>query len=298
MGLWSMSPRTLGFLVLAVAFCSAGWPGAAEAGPYRLPWSPETSMELTQDCNDSFYSDHIDTGSFAWDFANGTHFAVSAARAGVVTHLKMSSRSGCNTSACVDQANYLVVDHGDGTASIYLHLDGDSLDQQVRCGQRVEQGQHLASAGSTGWSTGPHLHFQVNPVHPNADRTCECGDNGKACAEDYAAWPQFWSNKAFPSQPVVFDEWSATACGDRRMVLPVSQNAASPAGMPAAVARAALPAPVPKTPTPSAAPESPAGVGGRRAVRAPKQVSGKSAPRKREIPRPSRKARSSRLPHR
>jgi len=64
-------------------------------------------MELTQDCNDSLFSDHVGSGKNAWDFANGAHFLVSIAREGIVTHLKMSSTSGCETSACVDLANYV-----------------------------------------------------------------------------------------------------------------------------------------------------------------------------------------------
>src|SRR5258708_2691965 len=203
--------------------------GSAAAGPYRLPWSPSVSMELTQDCNDSFYADHVGSGRNAWDFANGTHFAVSAARDGIVTHVKVSSHSGCETAACVDLANYIVVDHGDGTASIYLHIDGDSLDDDVRCGQPVHQGQHIANAGSTGWSTGPHLHFQVNAVHANDTHLCECGEKGTDCAADQAAWTAFWSTPKYPSLPVAFDEWPANACSDRRVALPVSQNIEEPA---------------------------------------------------------------------
>jgi murein DD-endopeptidase MepM/ murein hydrolase activator NlpD len=181
-------------------------------------------MELTQDCNDSFFGDHIGSGKNAWDFANGAHFPVSVAREGTITHLKMSSHSGCDTSACVDLANYIVIDHGDGTASIYLHLDGHSLDPSVRCGTTVRQGQKLAVAGATGWATGPHLHFQVNAVHTNDTQSCECGEDGLGCAEDEAAWPAFWSSPRFPSVAVSFDEWPANECHDRRMFLPVSQN--------------------------------------------------------------------------
>jgi murein DD-endopeptidase MepM/ murein hydrolase activator NlpD len=185
-------------------------------------------MELTQDCNDSFFADHIGSGKNAWDFANGTHFPVSVARDGIVTHVKMSSHSGCDTSACVDYANYVVIDHGDGTTSIYLHLDGHSLDPSVRCGAPVHQGQKLATAGATGWATGPHLHFQVNTVHASETRTCECGDDGLACGEDDAAWSTFWSSPRYPSVPVSFDEWPANECRDRRVALPASQNVDTP----------------------------------------------------------------------
>ncbi len=185
-------------------------------------------MELTQDCNDSSYADHVGSGKHAWDFANGSRFGVSAAREGVVTHVKMSSHAGCQSSACVDFANYIVVDHGDGTASVYLHLDGHTLSPNVRCGERVRQGQPLAHAGSTGWATGPHLHFQVNSVHTNGADVCECGEDGLACADKEAAWSSFWSTPRFPSLPVSFDEWPASECADRRVLMPISQNVEMP----------------------------------------------------------------------
>jgi murein DD-endopeptidase MepM/ murein hydrolase activator NlpD len=220
-----MSRRSSPFVKIALAF-GFGFLTAttAVAGPYRLPWAPGVAMELTQDCNDSFFADHVGSGKNAWDFANGMHFPVSVAREGKVTHLKMSSHGGCDTSACVDLANYAVIDHGDGTASIYLHLDGQSLDPSVRCGATVHQGQRLALAGATGWATGPHLHFQVNAVHSNESRECECGEDGLGCGDSEAAWSAFWSSPRFPSVPVSFDEWPANECRDRRVFMPASQN--------------------------------------------------------------------------
>ena len=215
--------RFLGILSIGVSSLAVIASDAA-AEDYRLPWSPGLQVELTQDCNDSSYADHIGSGKNAWDFASGTHFAVLAARGGIVRHLKISSHSGCESAACVDLANYVVIDHGDGTSSIYLHLDGDSLEPDVQCGAPVRQGQKLAAAGSTGWSTGPHLHFQVNVTHTGETRSCECGADGQGCAENEAAWSTFWSSAKFPSVPVAFDEWSAAECSDRRLVLPVSEN--------------------------------------------------------------------------
>jgi murein DD-endopeptidase MepM/ murein hydrolase activator NlpD len=244
--------RSLGFCAVTL------WSAAASAGPYRLPWPPGVPMELTQDCNDTYYGDHVGTGGQAWDFANGTHFAVSAARAGVVTHVKMSSNAGCNSPICVDEANYVVIDHGDGTASVYLHVDMGSLDGAVRCGGFVRQGQHLATAGSTGWSTGPHLHFQVNAVHDHVDKLCECGADGMACEPDEAAWSAFWSSPAYPSLPVSFDEWPASACNDRRVFLPVSINVDEPPGL--RVAKAPKPRPAKTEPTAS----NLFGIGGRK----------------------------------
>ncbi len=193
-------------------------------GGYRLPWRPGVTMRLTQDCNDSCCGDHVGTDEYAYDWANGTGFAIVAARGGTVTHLKINSTTGCGTSGCANDANLIVIDHGDGTQSTYLHLEGGSLAPGVTCGATVTRGQALARAGTTGWSTGLHLHFQVSGVHAGAP-TCECGVDGRGCAANTVPWASFWVNATYPSLPITFDEWpDAATCGDRRVQMPASQN--------------------------------------------------------------------------
>ena len=58
------------------------------------------------------------------------------------------------------QANYVVLDHGDGLGSLYLHLAEDSVIPPL--GARVEQGDPLALTAHNGYICGPaHLHFTV-----------------------------------------------------------------------------------------------------------------------------------------
>jgi murein DD-endopeptidase MepM/ murein hydrolase activator NlpD len=54
----------------------------------------------------------------------------------------------------------IVIDHGNGMQTLYAHMYPGNV--KVRVGQKVSKGQVIALVGSNGWSTGPHLHFEVH----------------------------------------------------------------------------------------------------------------------------------------
>ena len=97
------------------------------------------------------YRIHPLNGEYRWH--NGVDFAAGSGAAIYAT------KSGTVTSACYNEAyGYMVtINHGDGYSSLYGHM----TNYIVSAGDYVTQGQTIGYVGSTGWSTGPHLHFTI-----------------------------------------------------------------------------------------------------------------------------------------
>ena len=89
------------------------------------------------------------------DLDTGTGWPVVAARAGTVSIAGWGKAAG----------NYVQINHHDGFSSIYMHLSSIG----VSAGQNVSAGQYIGATGSTGVSTGDHLHFGIslNGVYVN-----------------------------------------------------------------------------------------------------------------------------------
>lgn len=92
------------------------------------------------------------------DIANGIGTPILAALSGTVIEAGPASGYG----------QWVRIQHDDGTITIYGHINSYS----VTAGQRVNAGDQIAEMGNLGFSTGPHLHFQVEqggvPIDPVA----------------------------------------------------------------------------------------------------------------------------------
>ena len=90
------------------------------------------------------------------DFTASTGTSIYAAAGGIVSSAEQTP----------DYGKIVKIDHGFGLETRYAH--GSKL--MVKAGQRVEKGQKIAEVGSTGRSTGPHLHYEIrlngNPLDP------------------------------------------------------------------------------------------------------------------------------------
>jgi len=82
--------------------------------------------------------------------------------------------------------NVVQVQHGGDRTTLYAHLS--RID--VRTGQRIEQGARLGAVGSTGWATGPHLHFEFRVAGQHQD-PLRVAKGSETVPLDAASRPQF-----------------------------------------------------------------------------------------------------------
>ena len=81
------------------------------------------------------------------DIAASSGSKVVAAAGGEVVIATYSASAG----------NYVMINHGSGVYTVYMHMANLGVSE----GQEVKQGESIGSVGSTGYSTGPHLHFGI-----------------------------------------------------------------------------------------------------------------------------------------
>jgi murein DD-endopeptidase MepM/ murein hydrolase activator NlpD len=118
--------------------CEIGSGGAVGTGSFIWP-----THNVHKISGNDYWSGHlgIDIAALTGDY-------IFAADSGVVVYAGPISGG---------YGNFVMIDHGNGYRTAYGHNSA----VKVSCGQSVTQGQLISLAGSTGNSTGPHLHFEI-----------------------------------------------------------------------------------------------------------------------------------------
>ncbi len=127
-------------------------------GGYRLPTRAGEPWMLTQGPYGSF--SHWGRNLHAYDIAPLSGTCVVAMRGGVVSAHDLGYGQTPNLRI---YGNYITIAHEDGEFSHYAHLRTGTF--RVRTGQVVEQGQALATVGTSGYSFGTHVHVHVTRAH-------------------------------------------------------------------------------------------------------------------------------------
>lgn len=133
-------------------------------GVYTYPWPKGKSFTIDNAYNG--FGAHQGAWGYAVDFKMPVGTPVTAAREGKVVAVQIKYSKGGNDPALGDKANYVFIRHPDGSIGRYLHIKKNGA--VVKPGQDVQAGDLIAYSGNVGWSTDPHLHFDV--VVPDGNR--------------------------------------------------------------------------------------------------------------------------------
>ena len=152
------SGSLVGFIFSGFAECTTDEAPVLEDNGWYLPLPCDVSAPLTQGNNGAL--SHNGISAFAFDLGIPLDSTVVAMADGIVAYTFDETGPGdpCyggGGSECGPFANYVVLRHADGTLTTHKHLNAVS----VAVGDFVPRGAEIGRSGSTGWSTGPHVHF-------------------------------------------------------------------------------------------------------------------------------------------
>lgn len=140
---------------LGLLFSREPAPETIEQRPtVAVPFGCGLSFVVSQSHNTG---SHLHNDIWAWDFRMPEGVPIVAAKGGMVRMARGDSTVGGCDPKYARHANYVVIDHGDGTEAQYLHFTS----VVVEAGQKVNTGELIGYSGKTGWACGSHLHFKV-----------------------------------------------------------------------------------------------------------------------------------------
>ena len=122
--------------------------GAISSGSGSFMWPTPSTTYVSSPFGTRFHPIfHENRFHSGIDIAAASGATIVAADSGTVVSAIYSSSYG----------NYVVISHGNGNSTLYAHMSS----MAVTSGQAVTKGQTIGYVGSTGWSTGAHLHFEI-----------------------------------------------------------------------------------------------------------------------------------------
>jgi hypothetical protein len=150
---------------------SLDWPLAAASGFNDCSYysinnyvdhNPSSAV-TDYNCGNNTYDGHrgidIDTWPFPFYKMDYDQVTVIAAANGTIID-KADGNFDKNCAFSSTSANYIIIQHIDGSRALYWHMKNGSLTSKT-IGQTVSTGEYLGIVGSSGSSTNPHLHFEV-----------------------------------------------------------------------------------------------------------------------------------------
>ncbi len=132
---------------------------------YSLPFQSGKSFTVYQGYNGIFSHQN----KLAIDFTMPEGTPIYAAREGIVIKVIDTNTAGCPSKNCANLGNYISIYHKDGTIADYFHLKYKGAN--VKVGDKVTTETLIGYSGNTGWSSGPHLHFECYFARRNENKT-------------------------------------------------------------------------------------------------------------------------------